>query len=88
MSKDSCEAAVSAEGAALRIARAELQLTLKIFSEFYIRITNGIRDAIHSEQCKHTKKVAVFADEANIIFKDSKEFSGSFFISLTILMCI
>jgi len=30
-----------------------------------------------SDQCKHTIKVAVFADEAKTSFKDSKEFKGS-----------
>lgn len=30
-----------------------------------------------SEQCTHTIKVAVFADEQNTIFRDSREFSGS-----------
>lgn len=30
-----------------------------------------------SEQCTHTIKVAVFADEQNTIFQNSKEFSGS-----------
>jgi ATP-dependent DNA helicase RecG len=30
-----------------------------------------------SDQCAHTTKVAVFADEQNTIFRDSKEFSGS-----------
>ena len=35
-----------------------------------------------SDQCKHTIKVAVFADNANTIFKDSKEFSGSIFKQL------
>ena len=32
---------------------------------------------IISDQCQHTVKVAVFADENNTIFKDSREFSGS-----------
>jgi ATP-dependent DNA helicase RecG len=30
-----------------------------------------------SDQCEHTIKVAVFADEAKTIFKDTKEFRGS-----------
>jgi len=30
-----------------------------------------------SDQCKHTIKVAVFADEAKTLFKDTKEFKGS-----------
>ncbi|MBP5211375.1 MAG: putative DNA binding domain-containing protein, partial [Pyramidobacter sp.] len=30
-----------------------------------------------SDQCPHTVKVAVFADEANTIFRDAKEFGGS-----------
>ncbi len=37
---------------------------------------------ILSDQCKHTTKVAVFADEANTIFKDNKEFGGSIFRQL------
>ena len=37
---------------------------------------------ILSDQCRHTIKVAVFADEANTIFKDNKEFSGSIFRQL------
>lgn len=37
---------------------------------------------IISDQCKHTVKVAVFGDEANTIFKDSREFSGSVFKQL------
>ncbi len=37
---------------------------------------------IISDQCKHTTKVAVFADEANTIFKDNKEFGGSVFRQL------
>ena len=35
-----------------------------------------------SDQCMHTTKVAVFADEMNTIFKDSKEFCGSVFRQL------
>ena len=30
-----------------------------------------------SDQCQHTTKVAVFADEAQTVFKDAKEFKGS-----------
>lgn len=37
---------------------------------------------ILSDQCRHTTKVAVFADEANTIFKDSREFGGSIFCQL------
>jgi ATP-dependent DNA helicase RecG len=32
---------------------------------------------ILSDQCAHTVKVAVFADEQNTVFRDRKEFSGS-----------
>lgn len=32
---------------------------------------------ILSDQCSHTTKIAVFGDETNTTFKDSKEFSGS-----------
>lgn len=35
-----------------------------------------------SDQCQHTTKVAVFADEARTVFKDAKEFSGSLFRQL------
>ena len=35
-----------------------------------------------SDQCKHTVKAAVFGDEANTVFKDQKEFSGSVFTQL------
>lgn len=37
---------------------------------------------ILSDQCQHTTKVAVFADTANTIFKDAKEFNGSVFQQL------
>lgn len=37
---------------------------------------------ILSEQCAHTIKVAVFGDDANTIFRDSKEFEGSVFRQL------
>ncbi len=37
---------------------------------------------ILSDQCQHTTKIAVFGDEANITFKDAKEFSGSIFRQL------
>lgn len=37
---------------------------------------------ILADQCQHTVKVAVFGDDANTIFKDAKEFSGSVFKQL------
>lgn len=37
---------------------------------------------ILSDQCMHTTKVAVFADEENTFFKDTKEFGGSVFLQL------
>lgn len=37
---------------------------------------------IISDQCTHTTKVAVFADEENTMFRDSKEFGGSIFEQL------
>lgn len=37
---------------------------------------------IISDQCTHTTKVAVFADDTNTAFKDSKEFTGSVFRQL------
>ena len=37
---------------------------------------------IISDQCAHTTKVAVFADEENTRFRDSKEFGGSIFEQL------
>lgn len=37
---------------------------------------------ILSDQCSHTTKIAVFGDEANTTFKDSREFSGSVFKQL------
>lgn len=37
---------------------------------------------IISDQCTHTTKVAVFADDANTKFRDSKEFGGSIFEQL------
>lgn len=37
---------------------------------------------IISDQCVHTTKVAVFADEGNTKFRDSKEFGGSIFEQL------
>ncbi len=37
---------------------------------------------ILSDQCQHTTKIAVFGDEANITFKDAKEFGGSIFQQL------
>lgn len=35
-----------------------------------------------SDQCQHTIKIAVFADEARTVFKDAKEFGGSLFQQL------
>ena len=37
---------------------------------------------IISDQCAHTTKVAVFGDDANTEFRDSKEFGGSIFEQL------
>lgn len=37
---------------------------------------------IISDQCKHTVKVAIFGDEANTMFRDSREFGGSIFKQL------
>lgn len=37
---------------------------------------------IISDQCAHTMKVAVFGDDSNTTFKDSKEFGGSVFTQL------
>lgn len=37
---------------------------------------------ILSDECVHTIKVAVFGDDANTVFRDSKEFSGSIFRQL------
>jgi len=37
---------------------------------------------IISDQCAHTTKIAVFADEENTKFRDSKEFGGSIFEQL------
>ncbi len=37
---------------------------------------------IISDQCAHTTKVAVFSDDSNTSFKDSKEFGGSVFTQL------
>lgn len=37
---------------------------------------------ILSDQCQHTTKIAVFGDEANVTFKDAKEFGGSIFRQL------
>ena len=37
---------------------------------------------ILSDQCRHTIKIAVFADDTNTIFKDSKELKGSVFSQL------
>ena len=35
-----------------------------------------------SDQCLHSVKIAVFADEANTVFRDQKEFTGSIFAQL------
>lgn len=35
-----------------------------------------------SDQCRHTTKIAVFGDEANITFRDTREFGGSVFRQL------
>lgn len=35
-----------------------------------------------SDQCRHTIKAAVFADDKNTVFKDSREFTGSVFKQL------
>lgn len=35
-----------------------------------------------SDQCRHTTKIAVFADKANTVFKDNREFGGSIFRQL------
>lgn len=55
-------------------------------------ISLGIRDLhsdqytnlawLLSDQCQHTIKTAVFADDANTVFKDAKEFTGSLFRQL------
>lgn len=37
---------------------------------------------ILSDQCRHTTKIAVFADDANTVFKDNREFGGSVFRQL------
>ena len=37
---------------------------------------------ILSDQCRHTTKIAVFADKANTVFKDNREFGGSIFRQL------
>lgn len=37
---------------------------------------------ILSDQCKHTTKVAVFGNDSNTEFRDSKEFTGSIFTQL------
>lgn len=37
---------------------------------------------ILSDQCEHTTKIAVFKDESNTVFYDTKEFSGSVFDQL------
>lgn len=35
-----------------------------------------------SDQCQHTTKIAVFRDDDNLLFQDSKEFTGSIFKQL------
>lgn len=60
------------------------------FSPEKYRVLNIINDnnlytnvgLLLSDQCPHTIKVAVFANEANTEFRDSKEFSGSVFAQL------
>ena len=37
---------------------------------------------IISDQCRHTTKIAVFGDENNVTFRDTKEFGGSVFRQL------
>lgn len=37
---------------------------------------------ILSDQCRHTTKIAVFADKANTVFRDNREFGGSIFRQL------
>lgn len=64
--------------------------SVKFSEEKYIAL--GIKDSsnslytnlgfVLSDQCQHTTKVAVFADENNTEFRDSKEFSGSLFTQL------
>lgn len=63
---------------------------VKFSEEKYIAL--GIKDNTNSlytnlgfllsDQCQHTTKVVVFADENNTEFRDSKEFSGSLFTQL------
>lgn len=59
------------------------------FSAEKYRALGIIRDNLYtnlamliSDQCRHTVKIAVFDDEANTAFKDSKEFKGSVFKQL------
>lgn len=74
---------------------AEMEQSFKRYKvdfseEKYIAL--GLRDlyddqytnlaVILSDQCQHTTKIAVFGDEANIMFKDAKEFGGSVFRQL------
>ena len=50
----------------------------KVFSEhLYTNLAKII-----SDQCEHTIKVAVFADDRNTVFKAHREFSGSVFTQL------
>lgn len=72
-------------------AKAAFEKHKIAFSEEKYRVL-GITDAsgslytnlawLISDQCQHTIKIAVFADEANTQFRDSKEFSGSLFKQL------
>lgn len=59
------------------------------FSEEKYRVLGITKNSLYtnlamiiSDQCRHTVKVAVFGDEANTVFKDSKEFKGSVFRQL------
>ncbi len=70
----------------------------KIFGKYGIEFSKekyrvlGITDPVNSlytnlahvisDQCSHTTKVAVFGNDANTEFRDSKEFSGSIFEQL------
>ena len=70
----------------------------KVFEKYNIAFTEekyislGIKKTQHnlfsnlgellSDQCQHSIKVAVFADDANTIFKDHQEFKGSVFKQL------
>lgn len=70
----------------------------KVFSEHHLEFNSGKYPAlgivslsdnlytnlakIISDQCEHTIKVAVFADDRNTVFKAHREFSGSVFTQL------